>query len=200
MTHNFWDVVKLRRSRYGFTGDRPVSAARMEEILRDTLLHLPSPYNSQSTRMVLLYDAHHKRFWDLTLRELMQAAPEKKHADIRRKIDEQFASGYATVLFFIDEKTVSELKSEFPKYAERFATWSEHSNAMHQYVLWAGMAAEGLGASLQHYSPLVDEAVHRQWGIPDHWRLTAQMPLGVPAEEPDEKEQQPLEERLIVYT
>jgi predicted oxidoreductase (fatty acid repression mutant protein) len=35
-----------------------------------------------------------------------------------------------------------------------------------------------VGASLQHYNPLIDAAVAREWNVPAYWKLRAQMPFG----------------------
>ena len=40
------------------------------------------------------------------------------------------------------------------------------------------LAQEGIGASLQHYNPLIDNDVAAAWGIPANWKLRAQMPFG----------------------
>jgi predicted oxidoreductase (fatty acid repression mutant protein) len=58
---------------------------------------------------------------------------------------------------------------------------------------------EGLGVSLQHYNPIIDEEVKKQWNIPGSWKLIAQMPFGKPTAAPDEKEIKPLDERVKVY-
>ena len=60
-------------------------------------------------------------------------------------------------------------------------------------VVWAALEAEGLGASLQHYNPLIDDEVKKEWNIPGNWKLIAQMPFGNPTSPPGEKEFQPLE-------
>ena len=44
-------------------------------------------------------------------------------------------------------------------------------------VRWA-LEEAGLGASLQHYNPLVDEVVRKHWGVHGNWQLRAQMPFG----------------------
>ena len=46
----------------------------------------------------------------------------------------------------------------------------------------------GLGASLQHYNPLIDDEVRRTWNLPGDWMMIAQMPFGTPTGEPGEKE------------
>lgn len=70
---------------------------------------------------------------------------------------------------------------------------------MLQLVVWTALENEGLGASLQHYNPIIDEEVKKQWNIPESWKLIAQMPFGKPASEPKEKQFQPLEERVKVF-
>jgi predicted oxidoreductase (fatty acid repression mutant protein) len=70
---------------------------------------------------------------------------------------------------------------------------------MHQYVVWTSLEIEGLGASLQHYNPLIDADVRKEWNIPDSWNLVAQMPFGKIVAPAGEKEFQPLEERIKVF-
>jgi predicted oxidoreductase (fatty acid repression mutant protein) len=57
----------------------------------------------------------------------------------------------------------------------------------------------GFGVNLQHYNPLIDEAVAREWNIPATWKLIAEMPFGVPAGEPGEKDFKPLDDRVKVF-
>ncbi len=51
-------------------------------------------------------------------------------------------------------------------------------HGMAEYATWLALTEAGLGASLQHYNPLIDEAVAAAFDIPDNWRLRAQMPFG----------------------
>ena len=57
----------------------------------------------------------------------------------------------------------------------------------------------GMGASLQHYNPLVDDEVRAAWNLPLHWMLIAQMPFGVPVTRPGSKEVMPLFERVFAF-
>jgi predicted oxidoreductase (fatty acid repression mutant protein) len=34
---------------------------------------------------------------------------------------------------------------------------------MHQLLIWATLEAEGLGANLQHYNPVINEEVKKTW-------------------------------------
>jgi predicted oxidoreductase (fatty acid repression mutant protein) len=70
---------------------------------------------------------------------------------------------------------------------------------MHQFVLWAALEAEGFGANLQHYNPVVDAKAQEQWDIPATWNLKAQLVFGGRAGEPGEKQFKAVEERLRVY-
>ena len=49
---------------------------------------------------------------------------------------------------------------------------------MAQYAVWLALAEVGLGATLQHYNPIIDQAVAEAWDIPTNWKLRAQMPFG----------------------
>ena len=57
----------------------------------------------------------------------------------------------------------------------------------------------GLGASLQHYNPLIDDEVRRTWNLPESWMLIAEMPFGTPTAEPGEKEFGELSERIKIF-
>jgi len=70
---------------------------------------------------------------------------------------------------------------------------------MHQYALWVALEAEGCGANLQHYNPIVDQKIQDHWKVPQEWKLRAQLVFGGRGGEPGEKQFKPLEERLFVH-
>lgn len=148
---------------------------------------------------LLLFDNAHKKFWQMTLDELKKVTKPERFSDTEEKVKGSFASGYGTVLYFINKNVVDELAAKFPLYAENFVLWSQHSSAMHQFVIWTALEAEGLGASLQHYSPLVDDAVRTAWNVPKEWQMVAQMPFGKPALPPGDKESDSLDERVWIF-
>ena len=82
------------------------------------------------------------------------------------------------MLFFEDQDQVESLKKNFPLYADAMDGFSLQSSGMAQYALWVAFAAEGIGASLQHYNPLIDDAVADHWDIPKSWKLLSQMVFG----------------------
>lgn len=73
---------------------------------------------------------------------------------------------------------IDELQKQFAAYADNFPIWSEHSTGIAQFAVWSALAQENIGASLQHYNPLIDDEVKATWQLPDSWKLRAQMPFG----------------------
>ena len=107
------------------------------------------------------------------------------------------------ILFYEEPAALKKLQETYPLYADKFPQWSEHTSAMHQYMLWTALETEGFGANLQHYNPLPDQKVSEVWKLPAEWSLKAQLVFGQPAEGAreglPEKAQQPLEERMKVF-
>ncbi|MEA4879901.1 MAG: nitroreductase family protein [Synergistaceae bacterium] len=194
----FFEAVRDRRSIYGLSKESPVPDSRLREMISIAVKHAPSAYNSQSARVVLLLGEHHDRFWNMVKKVLRKKVSPEKFPQTEEKI-ESFRNGYGTILFFEDQEVVEELQHKFPLYAERFGLWSQHSSGMLQFILWTGLESEGLGASLQHYSNLVEDEVKKEWSLPRKWHLLAQMPFGMPTVEPDEKEFEPLDKRIKIF-
>jgi len=61
------------------------------------------------------------------------------------------------------------------------------------------LAEKGFGASLQHYNPIIDEAVAKHFNLLPSGKLIAQMPFGVPAANPEAKTFLPVESRVKVF-
>jgi uncharacterized protein len=71
---------------------------------------------------------------------------------------------------------------------------------MLQHTLWVALEAEGLGANLQHYNPLIDAKVASQWDVPSDWKLNAQLVFGGKEnDKPGEKSFIPIDERVKVF-
>lgn len=60
------------------------------------------------------------------------------------------------------------------------------------------LSSKGIGASLQHYNPLVDQVTTQTFDIPASWKLVAQMPFGDIEEQAGEKEIHPTDQRFII--
>ena len=136
MERNLKDALQHRRSYYELTPESPIDDAKIEEIIHFAIRHIPSAFNSQSTRLVLLLHEQHKAFWEIVKRTLQAIVPAEAFVATEQKIDRSFASGYGTVLYYEDTTVVRKLQEQFPTYADNFPIWSEHTSAMHQLAVW----------------------------------------------------------------
>lgn len=195
---NLYDAIKERRSIYALSKESTISDEKIKEILEHVVMHTPSAFNSQSARVVLLLNKEHDKLWDITLESLRKVVPADQFSQTKEKID-SFKNGYGTVLFFEDNSIVEGLQNQFPLYKDNFPLWSQHSTGMHQFAVWTAFSTEGLGASLQHYNELIEEEVKHTWQIPASYKLIAQMPFGKTAAAPQEKQFNPINDRVKVY-
>ncbi len=199
MKKNLRDAIKDRRTYYQLQNTSPVSDEEIQSIIEHVLYYAPSAFNSQSARMVLLLGDNHTKMWEITKAELKKVSKSEEAFKVtEEKVNTSFASGYGTILFFEDKAVIKGLQSSLPTMTDKFAQWSEHSSAIVQILTWIGLESVGFGASLQHYNPLIDEAVKKEWNLNQDWELVAQMPFGTPAGDPGEKTHVLLEERLVV--
>ncbi|MES1040874.1 nitroreductase family protein [Peribacillus simplex] len=198
MTQDFYTAIKERRSYYGINKEVGVSDEKIKEIVEFAVKHTPSAFNSQSSRLVVLTGAAHDKLWDITTQALRKAVGEGDFSGTQQKMD-SFKAGYGSILFFEDESVVKSLQEQFATYADNFPIWSQQTSGMHQLVVWTALEAEGLGATLQHYNPLIDDEVKKEWDVPSNWKLIAQMPFGNPTAQPGDKEFKPLEDRIKFY-
>ncbi|MFC9598141.1 nitroreductase family protein [Peribacillus butanolivorans] len=198
MTKDFYTAIKERGSYYGINKEVQVSDDKIKDIVEFAVKYTPSAFNSQSARLVVLTGEAHDKLWDITTETLRKAVGEGDFTGTQKKMD-SFKSGYGTVLFFEDKAVVKSLQEQFALYADNFPIWSQQASGMHQLVVWTALETEGLGATLQHYNPLIDDEVKNEWDIPSNWKLIAQMPFGNPTAPVGEKEFQPLEDRVKFY-
>lgn len=193
------EAIKERRTFYSIDNKISATDKDIQDIVEYAITHVPSAYNSQSSRIVLLLGEEHKKLWSIVTESLRKIVPADKFKPTEDKINNCFASGYGTILFYEDQSVVEGLQETFPSYASKFPEYSEHTTAMHQYAIWLMLKEIGIGASLQHYSPLLDEEVAKTWNINPKWKLIAQMPFGNPIAEPLDKTFLPISDRIKVY-
>ncbi|WP_208117876.1 nitroreductase family protein [Spirabiliibacterium falconis] len=158
-------IISERRSIYALGKALSVSPQTVIDVAKRTLLNTPSAFNSQTTRLVILFDEHHHKLWDITQAQLMQLAPTADFARIKQRMDSLCAAA-GTVLFYEDQAAIEAVQKAFALYADGMPNWSQHTSAMHQYVLWLELTALGIGANLQHYNPLIDSEVAHEFDIP----------------------------------
>jgi len=198
----YLEAVTQRRSVYTLSPESTISDAELNTILETALEQAPSTFGSFTTRLHVVLKEEHFKLWDIVdevVRGIMPAEAYEAHTKSRI---EGFRNAYGTILFFEDPENTRSLQEKFPNFKDHFPTWSQHTSAIHQYIIWTALANSGLGANLQHYNPIIDQKVQDQWNIPADWTLTAQLVFGKPTAPAGPKPtgmKKPLNERLFIH-
>ena len=75
MKRTFEEALEHRRSYYSIGSSSPVSDEELIRVVRQAVKHVPSAFNSQSTRIVLLLGDEHKKLWDIVKDTLKARIP-----------------------------------------------------------------------------------------------------------------------------
>lgn len=199
MSNQFLDLITKRRTIYAIGKNIEQSPERLTDLIQTAIKQSPSAFNSQSSRAVILFNTEHEKFWGIVADKLKSYAKDEASAAKTTAKMASFAAGVGTVLFFEDQTVVQALQEQFPSYADNFPVWAEHSTAIAQFATWTALHTEGLGGSLQHYNPIVDEQVHAEWNIPANWKLRAQLVFGSIEGETHAKDYLADEERFKIF-
>lgn len=192
-------LAEKRRSIYALSNQLPVSNDEVVKLVEHAILHTPSSFNSQSTRVVVLFGEEHQKLWNIT-EETLHAivGDEEKFKSTKDKIA-GFKAGAGTIMFFENQSVVKSMQENAPLYADNFPIWAHQTNAMHQYIIWTALASIDVGANLQHYNPIIDDKVAEAWNIDKDWTLNAQMVFGAIEQPAGDKTFKPVEERMKVF-
>ena len=174
---SFLDHIKQRRTIYAVGKNVALTPEQIESVIKEAVNHSPSAFNSQTSRIVTLFGESHLQFWNVVRETLRKIVPDAAFEGTNAKIN-SFAAGYGTVLFYEDQDVVKSLQEQFALYADNFPVWSEHSSAIAQFAVWTALSEQNIGASLQHYNPIVDDEIAEIFDIPVNWKLRAQLVFG----------------------
>ena len=174
---SFLDHIKQRRTIYAVGKNVALTPEQIESVIKEAVNHSPSAFNSQTSRIVTLFGESHLQLWNIVRETLRKIVPEAAFEGTNAKIN-SFAAGYGTVLFYEDQDVVKSLQEQFALYADNFPVWSEHSSAIAQFSVWTALSEQNIGASLQHYNPIVDAEIAEIFDIPANWKLRAQLVFG----------------------
>ncbi len=174
---SFLDQIKQRRTIYAVGKNVTLDQDVIEQTIQEAVRFSPSAFNSQTSRIVTLYGESHHKFWNIVRENLRKIVPASAFASTDAKIS-SFEAGFGTVLFYEDQDTVKALQEQFALYADNFPVWSEHSTGIAQFSVWTALSEKNIGASLQHYNPIVDAEVAQMFDIPENWKLRAQLVFG----------------------
>ncbi len=176
MSNSYIESLKKRRTQYALGKTLPSPGLRRRTDPRShqafaIVIQLPELARSCAVWRRKRQGLEHRQ------EVLHKIVPADAFAQTEAKLD-SFAAGAGTVLFFEDQNVVKGLQENFALYADNFPVWSEQAGGMAQLSVWSALANAGIGASLQHYNPLIDAEVAKTRNIPASWKLRAQMPFG----------------------
>lgn len=210
MSDAYLKAIEGRRTYYGINKAIPASLTneKIKEIVKKVVLHTPSAFNTQTTRLVILTGAEHDKFWDTASQALRKFQTDKAVAagkpapEFKDETDRplSFKPAYGTILFYNAPESLDGKAEAAPYLKEYVDDWLNHTNAMHQIHLWTALEAEGAGANLQHYNPVINKSIAEKWNVPKDWVLKAQLVFGGrEGIDPGPKTQVPLEERTFFH-
>lgn len=172
------NLLNQRRSIYALGKNVSATEDEIVKLAEDAIQASPTAFNSQTVRAVFLFGDKHDQLWDIVADRLKSEVPnEAAYQNTLNKIN-SFKAGFGTILYLTDTSVVKQLENDFPLYADNFATWAEQAQGIAQNNVWVSLAENKIGASLQHYNPIVDELVAQAFDLPANWQLRSQMPFG----------------------
>ena len=115
---SFLSQIAARRSFYPLNKTLSIAPKRIQAIVSEALQQVPSSFNSQSNRVVVLFGAEHDKLWDLTAEILKGIVPAEAWESTGAKMA-MFKAAGGTALFFEDQEVVQGMQEKFALYADR---------------------------------------------------------------------------------
>lgn len=95
-TKALFEAVEARRTIYALSASSPVPDSRIIEIVNTAIKHVPSSFNSQTARAVILLKDEHIKLWDITVEVLKAIVPAENFPATEKRL-QGFRAGYGTV-------------------------------------------------------------------------------------------------------
>lgn len=191
------NLVQDRRTAYVLGKNTELSNEEITERLVEVTKEVPSAFNSQTTRLVVVYGDENVKLWNHIL-DVQKDVLEGETWDMMSGVMEGAKAGIGTVLFFENLDAVETM----PAQGEREEAYKQNNSANTQYAAWLALTELGLGGSLQHfnigYLQGFDKGIKELFDLPANWELNAQMPFGSIEAPAGEKEYIEENERVVV--
>lgn len=172
-TAAFLEATKIRRSYYQLLNESPISDARIQELVRHAISHVPSAFNSQTTRVVVLLKSEHEKLWDAATDVYKASLPEEQFKRAEQKFN-LFRAAYGTVrrnmewhlnqnpiadfitqiLFYEDTAVVREFQEKFQTYEDKFLPCTspdEYPQLLTQLTEHSGAGSEQTNGMHQYF-------------------------------------------------
>ena len=143
----FVELVEKRRSIYALGTDSQYSKREITDRVREVVKQVPTAFNSQTTRVVVLFDEANNKFWD-HIYNVQKDILEGGMQEWMSGVVTGAKNGIGTVLFFEDLDAAKQM----PTQGTRTEAYKQNNNANAQYAIWLALAEMNLGASLQHFN------------------------------------------------
>ncbi len=94
----FLKTVEHRRTYYALENKSTISDFRIEELVTATIKNLPSAFNSQTCRLVVVLNQEHPKLWGMISDAYKNFLPPEKFKSVEARFD-MFGAAYGTVSF-----------------------------------------------------------------------------------------------------
>ena len=90
------DAIESRRSIHQLTNESTIPDARIKELITHVVKHVPSSFNSQTTRLVVVLKEKHEELWDAIMEVYKVQLPADKFEQAKGRMT-MFRKAYGTV-------------------------------------------------------------------------------------------------------
>lgn len=192
----FLDLNESRRSVYHIGRNSSYSAEDVADRLKELTPSLPTAFNIQTTRFVVVSDQVNEGVWDI-IDEVQKEVLPGENYEIMAPVYQAAKEGIGTVLLFEDLEDVESM----PTGEERAHRYKENNHGIAALATWLALREMDLGASLHHHNIGYDEgydlSIKEYLGLPQTWELIAQMPFGSIETYPDPKDKMDVDEQVL---
>ena len=86
------EALAHRRSYYAITNKSLITDSEIEDIVKFAVKNIPSAFNSQTTRVVLLLGEQHLKLWNIVKDTLCKIVSEEAFKATEKTVDTSFAA------------------------------------------------------------------------------------------------------------
>ena len=191
------DVIEKRRSNYDLGNNLEISKKDLINLLRKIIYYAPSPFNVQSSKIVLLNKKSHHLLWTTVVEEFLKKNNNGDLLDSDKARIKREEKAYGTILFYKDEQIIENFKKDLEDYEKNnLDEWCTQESAMLQMNIWNELRLRNIGAHIVHFDD-IDEEVSVAFDIDKNYKLVAMMVFGNIIQEAAVKPKKDIDKRFI---
>lgn len=137
-TQTLIEAAKSRRSYYNLGRKSPVPDSEIVELVNQAILHIPSSFNTQSTRIVVALHGDHEKVWNIAVDAFKPlvasgAVPQEVFDNQTKPKLDAFKAAYGTVSPLLNQKwneritNLNPYRSSFMKIPPTSSPWLKSS-------------------------------------------------------------------------